>query len=245
MDVLRAGSGSPAVVFEGGLGNSLETWQHVWPAVSKRAAVVVYSRSGLGRSERGPRPHMAQGAAEELHALLGALGAAPPYVLVGASYGGLLVRLYTSLYPSDVAGVVLVEGVHEQQVQRFGALDASYPAAFRASFDDQLRADPDGPGADEIRETMRIQAAGAVEGMKPLPDLPIAVLTSMKSDPAATYVNGTPRGHEVWRAMHDEWFQRSRDGVHLETSRSGHHIQDDEPQLVVDAIQFVLDRVRR
>jgi hypothetical protein len=91
---------------------------------------------------------------------------------------------------------------------------------------------------------MRIQAVGAVEGLTPLPDIPIAVLTSMLSDPRAQYVNGTPRGHDVWRALHDEWFRRSRNGIHIETTHSGHAIQDGEPQLVVDAIRFVLDRVR-
>ena len=44
---------------------------------------------------------------------------------------------------------------------------------------------PAGAEANEIRETMRIQAAGSVDGMKPLPEIPIAVLTSMKSDPKA------------------------------------------------------------
>jgi pimeloyl-ACP methyl ester carboxylesterase len=244
IDAIRAGSGSPTVVFEGGLGNPLDTWERVWPSVSRLSSVVVYSRSGLGRSELGPRGHTSGAAAYELHGLLEALGASPPYVLVGASYGGLLARLYTSLHPADVAALVLVEGVHEQQVQRFGALDPTYPAAFRASFEERLRALPSGAEADEIRETMRIQAAGAVAGMAPLPDIPIAVLTSMRSDPAATYVNATARGHEAWRAMHDEWFQRSRDGLHLETSRSGHHIQDDEPELVVEAVRFVLDRAR-
>jgi pimeloyl-ACP methyl ester carboxylesterase len=244
LDAVRGGSGSPAVVFEGGLGNPLDTWEHVWPAVSGLSTVVVYSRSGLGRSEPGPHAHTAQNATEDLHRLLAALDVAPPYVLVAASYGGLLARLYTSLHPADIAGLVLVEGAHEQQVQRFGALDPSYPAAFRASFEERLRTLGPGPEADEIRETMRIQAAGSVEGMAALPDIPIAVLTSMQSDPAAAYVNGTPRGHEAWRAMHDEWFQRSRDGLHLETSRSGHHIQDEEPKLVVEAVRFVLDRVR-
>lgn len=80
--------------------------------------------------------------------------------------------------------------------------------------------------------------------MLPLPDIPIAVLTSMKSDPPAQYVNGTLRGHEVWRALHDEWFQRSTNGIHIETSRSRHHIQDEEPELVVQAVRFVLERVR-
>ena len=174
--------------------------------------------------------------------LLAALQVKPPYVLVGASYGGLLTRLYTSLHPAEVAGLVLVEGVHEEQVRRYGALDPTYPGAFRASFEDQLRKLPAGAEADETRETVRIQA-GAVDGMKPLPDIPIAVLTSMKSDPKAAFVNGTPRGHEVWRAMHDEWFLRSSNGLHLQTSKSGHHIQDDEPQLVVDAIRFICSRL--
>lgn len=243
LDVIQAGEGTPAIVFEGGLGNPLDTWQHVWPSVARFAPVIVYSRSGLGRSEPGPGKHTARDAVEQLHALLTTLGVKPPYVLVGASYGGLLVRLYTSLYPSDVAGLVIVEGVHEQQVQRFGALDPTYPEAFRASFEEQLRTQPAGADADETRETVRIQAAGAVEGMKPLPDIPIAVITSMKSDPKAPFVNGTPRGHDAWRAMHDEWFQRSTNGLHIETSRSGHHVQDDEPQLVVDAVRFVRDRL--
>jgi hypothetical protein len=81
--------------------------------------------------------------------------------------------------------------------------------------------------------------------MKPLPDIPIAVLTSMKSDPAASYINGRPAGHEVWRELHDDWFHRSRNGIHVETTRSGHDMQHDEPQLVIDAIRFVLDRVNQ
>ncbi|MGE5813764.1 MAG: alpha/beta fold hydrolase [Acidobacteriota bacterium] len=243
LDAIVAGRGSVPVVFEGGLGNPLDTWQHVWPQVAASAPVVVYSRAGLGRSEPGSVKHTAHEAIEDLHKLLAAVHATPPYVLVGASYGGMLVRLYTSMYREEVVGLVIVEGVHEQQVQRFGELDPTYPAAFRASFEDILRQEPTGAEADEIRETMRIQAAGAVEGMKPLPDIPIAVLTSMRADPQAPFVNGTPRGHAAWRAMHDEWFQQSTNGIHIETSRSGHHIQDEEPQLVVDAIAFVRHRL--
>ena len=245
VEVVRAGSGSPPLIFEAGLGDALDAWSHVLPDAAKMSSVVAYSRSGLGRSEAGPTRHNAQTAVDELHALIGALHLKPPFVLVGASYGGMLVRLYTSRYPSEVAGLVIVEGVHEQQVKRFGELDPAYPAAFRKSFDEQLLTEPPGAGADEIRETVRIQEAGRVDGMKPLPDVPIAVLTSMKSDPNAQYVNATPRGHEAWRAMHDEWFRRSTNGIHIETSRSGHHIQDEEPQLVIDAIRFVLDRVSR
>jgi hypothetical protein len=91
---------------------------------------------------------------------------------------------------------------------------------------------------------MRIQAAGTVAGLAPLPDIPMAILTSMKSDSTSRYVNATARGHAAWRAMHDEWFRRSTDAIHVETARSGHHIQDDQPALVVEAIRFVVAEVR-
>jgi hypothetical protein len=61
-------------------------------------------------------------------------------------------------------------------------------------------------------------------------------------DPRAQFVNATRRGHEAWRDMHDEWVRRSSNGIHIQTSRGGHHVQDDEPQLVVEAIRFVSAR---
>jgi len=242
LDVVRAGTGSPAVILEAGLGDSLSDWTTVWPAVAKLTTVVAYSRISAGRTG-GPPDYSAKRAVTDLHALLASLQIAPPYVLVGRSYGGLLVRLYTSVYPAEVAGLVIVDGTHEQQVQRWGALDSTYPAAFRSFFDSLLGTMPPGAQSGEVRETMRIQAAGAVEGMRPLPDIPIVVLTSMKVDSGAKTINMTARGHDAWRAMHDEWFRRSRNGMHIETTRSGHAIQEDEPQLVIEAIQFVLNRV--
>jgi pimeloyl-ACP methyl ester carboxylesterase len=243
LDVLRAGAGGPAVVFEAGLGDDLSDWDRVWPAVAEFSTVVAYSRSGIGRSEPGPEAHTARRAAAELHALLAHLRIAPPYVLVGRSYGGILVRLYTSLYPEDVAGLVIVDGSHEQQVKRWGVLDSTYPGAFRAFFDSLLATRPPAAEAAETRESMRIQAAGGIEGLTPLPDIPLAVLTSMRVADTTT-VNTTARGHDAWRAMHDEWFRQSRNAIHIVTTRSGHAIQNAEPQLVVDAIRFVLDRVR-
>lgn len=244
LDVVRGGAGGPAVVFETGLADSLDVWLPMWRTMAEYTTVVAYSRAGFGRSEEGSSDHSVPHAAAELHELLHRLPVAPPYILVARSYGSLIARLYTSLYPAEVAGIVLVDGTHEQQVRRYGAIDSTYPRAFRQYFDSVLARRAPGPEAAEIRETVRIQAEGAVPGLGPLPDIPIAVLTSMQSDESSRYVNGTARGHEVWRALHDEWFRRSRNGIHIETTRSGHGIQDDEPALVAMAIRFVLDAVR-
>jgi len=244
LDVVRGGAGGPALVFETGLADSLDVWLPMMRTMSEYTTVIAYSRAGFGRSDAGPSDHSVPHAAADLHELLHRLGVAPPYVLVARSYGSLIARLYTSLYPSDVAGLVLVDGTHEQQVKRYGTLDGNYPRLFRQYFDSVLANKPAGAEAAEIRETVAIQAAAAVPGLRPLPDIPMAILTSMRSDESAPYGNGTARGHEVWRALHDEWFRRSRDGIHIETSHSGHGIQDDEPALVEIGIRFVLDRVR-
>lgn len=244
LDIVRAGRGGPAVIFETGLADSLDVWLPTLRTMAEYTTVVAYSRAGFGRSDAGPADHSVPHAAADLHELLHQVAIKPPYILVAHSYGSLIARLYTSLYSSEVAGIVLVDGTHERQVQRFGVVDTAYPREFREYYDSILaRHAPDAEAA-EIRETVKIQAAGAVPGLTPLPDIPIAVLTSMRSDESARYVNGTARGHEVWRALHDEWFRRSRSGIHIETSRSGHAIQDDEPALVAMAIRFVLDRAR-
>jgi pimeloyl-ACP methyl ester carboxylesterase len=244
LDVVRAGAGGPTIVFETGLADSLDVWLPMLPTISEYTTVVAYSRAGFGRSDPGAADHSVPNAVADLHELLHRIPVSPPYILVARSYGSLISRLYTSLYPAEVAGIVLVDGTHEQQVQRFGTVDSAYPREFRLFYDSVLKRLTPGAEAAEIRETVSIQAKGSVPGLKPLPDIPIAVLTSMRSDESSRYVNGTARGHEVWRALHDEWFRRSRNGIHIETTRSGHGIQDDEPALVAMAIRFVLDRVR-
>lgn len=103
------GEGWPVVVIEADQGGySLQ-----WLAVRERAAaftrVCVYDRAGYGWSEPGPLPRTSGRIADELHALLENGGEAPPYVLVGHGFGGQVARLYASLYPREVSGLVLVE----------------------------------------------------------------------------------------------------------------------------------------
>src|SRR5688500_15138546 len=89
--VERAGTGAPTVVFESGMGCSRDAWALVAPTVAMRAGVVVYDRSGLGRSPADERPRTFDRLVDDLCDVLDAVGA-PPYVLVGHSWGGPIVR---------------------------------------------------------------------------------------------------------------------------------------------------------
>lgn len=121
--MLIAGSGIPAVVFENGLGPPLEMWGKVQPEVSRFTRTVAYDRAGVGLSERGPSPDRradlsgppgdSRQIAAELRLALRAAGVPPPYVLVGASLGGLYVRVFAEIYPDEVRGIVLVDPTHD------------------------------------------------------------------------------------------------------------------------------------
>lgn len=103
------GAGVPTVVLEAGLLDSLDVWGRVQPAVARFARVCSYDRAGYGNSDPGPMPRTSVRIANELRAALHSAGERPPYVLVGASFGGFLVRVFNGRYPDEVAGLVLVD----------------------------------------------------------------------------------------------------------------------------------------
>jgi pimeloyl-ACP methyl ester carboxylesterase len=109
------GTGSPTVVIEAGLGDWSSGWGLVQPEVAKTTQVCTYDRAGWGWSDAGPLPRDAAQFAKELHTLLHTANIPGPYVMVGHSLGGLSVRVFVHDYPSEVAGVVLVDSMVPQQ----------------------------------------------------------------------------------------------------------------------------------
>jgi pimeloyl-ACP methyl ester carboxylesterase len=113
----RAGSGGPTVVFLPGAGLIGIDFLNIHEAVSRFATSVIYDRAGTGWSEAITLPRSAADAAGELRNLLRVADIPPPYALVGHSLGGAYARRYAQLYPSDVAGVVMLDPAHESYAQ--------------------------------------------------------------------------------------------------------------------------------
>lgn len=175
------GQGTPTVLMDAGLGDGAFAWATVQPQIARTTRVCSYDRAGYGFSRGLPLPRTSDRIVEEMRALVLRAPLATPVVLVGHSFGSYNVRLFASRYPRLVAGMVLVDGSHENQDRLFPASDArafadwirherrclAQARAGRTPTDPDCQQDPDphfSPALDRLvaREYTRPQTLEAV-----------------------------------------------------------------------------------
>ena len=159
------GGGGPTVVLETGGQSTSPQWALIQPGIAEFARVISYDRAGLGWSEPGPKPRDARTIARELRAALESAGIEGPYVPVGASLGGPYALVFAATYPEESAGVVLVDSVHPDQMER---LPAQVVLAIRA-FTVVNRAMPllARLGIPRLFDVTRVLLAGLPAGLPP------------------------------------------------------------------------------
>jgi pimeloyl-ACP methyl ester carboxylesterase len=225
------GSGSPTVVLENGLGSGADGWGFVLPRIAERTRICAYDRAGIGQSEPAPRRTVAD-AVEELRALLTTAGERPPYILVGMSLGGTHVRVLAGRHADETAGVVLVDAYlpDADYASRLG-LDGAMLQDWARGIDDTSRTIEAVERLDWAASVSQLQAS-SVAG------LPLEVLTV---DQRLRFVDTRLSPVDVERLIdaQERWIEALSPGMTRLTiaERSGHVIQLDRPDLVIQAIE--------
>jgi pimeloyl-ACP methyl ester carboxylesterase len=269
------GQGSPTVILESGYGNNAQWWDTialapdsgetaVLPGVAAFTRVCAYDRPGtildadhVSRSDPVPMPRTAADVVADLHALMSAAGLPGPYVLVGHSFGGIVVRLFAATYPDEeVVGMVLVDAADEEMHDRLrAALTPEQWATYQQlanGVPPDLADYPDLELVDLDASFAQLRAAAAAH---PLPPLPLIVLsrgqTPPTNDPESPEVNpDIPPDfpidliEPVWQAGQVELAALVPGARHVIATESGHWIQVEQPQLVTDAVEQVVAAVR-
>lgn len=292
MHLYRTGTGSPSVIFDAALGASSLSWTFVQAEVARLTCACAYDRAGFGWSDAGPLPRTAGRIADELHALLGIAQVPPPYVLVGHSFGGLVMRTFAARHAPEIRGVVLVDPAHPEEwleadeLQRrriergvrlcrhgvtaarigvaravsllvgLGALAPARALVALASRGGLSRADeeilaPIWKLPPEARRPLRqfwtevkfFEALGSqIEsicesasetreaGLGAVSDLPLIVISAATS---------TPRRRQLNEAL----ARCSLRGRHRVACNSGHWVPLDQPEIVVQSVQEIIEEV--
>ena len=201
------------------------------PFVAGFTHVCAYDRAGTGHSESVPAHDTAQAIADDLHTLLGNAGIDGPYILVGHSLGGIIVRVFASRYLNELAGMVLVDTSHGDPAVRFQTVltpeEWQHVQAVRDEKDFGLPEGVDMLGPD-------------------LGDIPLVVLSAGKATAVSTDLppDVADRLFQIHQEMQQELVSLSSNSTHIIAEDSGHAIQNDQPEAVVDAIQQVVEAAR-
>jgi pimeloyl-ACP methyl ester carboxylesterase len=293
------GNKGPTVVLIAGAGDFSFDWNLVQPNIAQFARVCSYDRAGFAWSDPGPVPRTMKQEAFELHTLLRAAHIKGPYILVGHSIGGPVTRVYASQYSQEVAGIVLIDSLHEDTTlsvngklahMRELAKPDPVPAAQTMKsappkpvtkevldqFQSNLKSNPPKIGATFSKLPASVQAmrlwflsqppragGGGMEFLAEelrdmydsrartpylLGNLPLVVLL-----PKGGY-GRPPRGvnADEWKRFNEEKRQQKMDFTNLSynsklifAENSGHHIQLDEPQVVIDAVRLIVEASRK
>lgn len=246
------GSGWPTVVLVSGTGGAFDEWTHiidangaakpgdeaVLPAVARFTRVCAYDRPGTRRfddtltpSTSVPQPTTAEDGVADLHALLTAAHEPGPYVLVGASWGGMITRLYASTWPNQVAGLVFVDGASEFFKETLTPEQwADWMRLIRSS----KYGDNEVPDYDS--SIVQISSAPLTR------QVPSIVLTADK--PWDLRVGRSGSTFPAWLASQD-LLSAQLGARHITQTNSSHGIAVEQPQVVVDAIHDIVEQIRK
>lgn len=228
-----SGEGQPTVILEADLGVPMDTWNAVVAEVAGSARICRYDRPPV---PAGPGS-VADRIVARLRALLAAAGEEPPYILVGAGFGGLPVQLFARQHPEEVLGVVLVDGFHPEFEARLRELLSPEQAAVRQA---AIEANPEG-----ITHADVLAAGAAVSSAPGFPPISTVVLRPGLAPPAADPSWPTGRIEALRAELAEELaVLGDPDRPVVVAGRSTERIQESEPGLVIEAIEFCLEGVR-
>jgi pimeloyl-ACP methyl ester carboxylesterase len=236
------GTGSPTIILEAGFGGTSDNWSEVQGPLSRVTRTCAYDRAGLGNSLPIPGVHDAATEISDLKRLLDHAGIQPPYVLVGHSYGGLLMRMFAHAHPDQTAGIVLVEAMGRNQDLRLKPIWRAQPAQVRQQIPD--------PTANTIDQGVDLYAGEALDAkIRTLRDTPLAVITRGRPDDSGPSLPPSVRGpaDHLWTTMQNELEALSSDHVHVIALRSGHFVQrsaNGQPDVVIAAVLAVVHAAR-
>jgi pimeloyl-ACP methyl ester carboxylesterase len=223
--------GQPTVILATGRGlGTAQDWSAVQSRVAEFARVCSYDALGVGQSDHVPGNHSMSEVVENMHDLFHSAQLLSPYILVGASAGGILIRRYEEQYPVEVAGFVFVDSSHEEMVWR----DAAISPAF--------------PGSDmDLKSLQRDGLLPPQEHLTWHDDVPFIVLERGERAPCNAFPGLTQTQcdqiNDTWHSLQVDLSHRSKYAQLRVVQGSGHAMHQQKPEAIAQAIHDVLQQV--
>jgi pimeloyl-ACP methyl ester carboxylesterase len=232
------GNGQPAVVLISGFNASQNYWNPIIPDIAGLTKVVTYDRAGIGKSEMGDLPCDGFTSMKELRVLLSRIELPSPYLIVGHSLGGRLARIFASLFPDDIAGLILIDS---------GLWDPRNPqlkTPIRADRNidiSKIRSPKGAKSESQCNDLIWRQA----ESITLYPKVPLTVLTAENVQLYPGMSEEAKIKAIEQRKLDQEMLSKIIEGgKHIIVAGSGHIIMNDKPKAVIDAVIEMIHKIR-
>ena len=244
--LVESGRGPVTVIFETGLVAESTDWAPVQSAIAALARTVRYDRAGRGKSTPGPKARTTVDLAADLHEMLRRASIVGPFVLVGQSLGGAIVRQFAHMYPGQVLGLVFVDSMHPAQFERFGSLfpppapgEPEPLTKARSFWLTEWRNPETTVEFIDLPESLRQDEAITTLGRLPIKVLIAGASAALPGMPPPM----RPVIQGAWEQLQRGFLALSPNASITLVQDSGHHIQRDQPVAVTSAVSELLSEV--
>lgn len=231
------GDGEQNILFFNGFRIKFNSWDKVYPTLSKEYRVILFNRLGVGLSSKASVDQTGEVVVEEIHKFLSDLKIKPPYLIVAHSLGGIFGNLFARKYPNDVSGVVFVDSPHPLEIVEQRKYQA--PSIVTALNDglkniekifDEFKYSED----EQIKVTL-----SQIDNASAFPNVPIAVVSGTKKMPFVP-----DEAFNVHRQFQTKLLALSTHSRHYWCDESGHFPQITEPEAVIKAIKETASAIK-
>lgn len=221
------------VVFESGLGDGHSVWNEkkIPIKLSTQLDVVTYDRAGYEKSEKDSKPRNINQLRSELETVINNFSNGRKVILIGHSLGGMIIRDYAVKNASKVAGLLFIDPSHEYYNQPSQEEEDMLYNLFKTNYGANSGV------ALEAREI--IEDSQYMATLPDLPNIPVIVISSLKVD---AYTSESDK--QIWFKAHELLKEGVSDFTHITTTKSGHYIMNDEPNLVIDNFNLLLSKIK-
>lgn len=232
-----AGSGPHTVLLEAGGGAAMSDWDAVFQQMAKHATVIRYSRVGNGNSTAIKRHFTSRDYAHYASELLVKLEVKQSVVLVAHSYGGSIARDFAAAYPQQIKAMLLVDPSSEHDVDIVRAIDLDRGNREIA----QIKLDDMANGMSN--QYLDFWSKRPLPDYPQIKDMPVTVIASVRKTKEPANLFFTDQGRKMWGELWQAWAGAFPQGKAVLTEKSGHYVQNDQPELVVGELAALLAKL--
>ncbi len=224
------GEGENTIVFESGLGVDGSTWleSSIFDSIGKNNQVIAYDRQGYGKSTPTNETRGMQELVNDLDIVINEKKANKKVIIIGHSLGGAIARGYAIQHPDKVKALLFIEPNNENYKQ-YATMDKAHEDILVQQFATEKMT-----GA-AMESAQLIENISFLRKLPSLPDIPVIVITSTKTDNEMTEENV-----KDWFLAHESLGKGIKNFTHVKTDKSGHFVYLEEPVLVIENIKKLL-----